>query len=150
VGTEGVANVRLQIPASPQFLRVARTTVASAAGSCGFDVEETEDLRIAVAEAVSVLIDTGGDTIDLLVQLQSGEVRVEGSTKAPLEPVVDALITQILAAIVVDFSCWTEGDLARFSFRMCASSAMNDARTPNDDATRGPAHDHSRASTHDR
>lgn len=140
--TDGVAHVNLQIPAAAQFLRVARLTVASAAGPCGFDVEEIEDLRIAVAEAVSVLIDAGGDVIDLAVQLRPGEVRVDGSTSSNQEPRVDDLITQILSAIVADFRCWSEGGRVRFGFRMVAAASGDDGRRGSARTQPAPANEH--------
>jgi hypothetical protein len=42
--------VRLQVPASPEFLRLARVTAAGLAGRLGFNYDEVEDLRLAIDE----------------------------------------------------------------------------------------------------
>lgn len=53
-------NVTLSLPAVPDFVRLARLTVASLATKVGFTYDEVEDLRIAVGEACSLLIEPAG------------------------------------------------------------------------------------------
>lgn len=45
--------IELKIPASAQWVRVARLTVAGVASRLHFGVEEIEDIKLAVAEAVN-------------------------------------------------------------------------------------------------
>jgi serine/threonine-protein kinase RsbW len=74
------------------------------ATAAGFDVDEVEDLRIAVDEVCTALVE-GGDGSPLLLgfDLGDGEVAVVGSTNASgdaLEPDRLALSRQILAVVV--------------------------------------------------
>lgn len=48
--------IRLEVPADPRFARVARVAVSSLAVRLGFDVSLVEDLRIAVDEALVLLL----------------------------------------------------------------------------------------------
>ncbi len=43
--------IRLSIPNKPEYVKVARLTVAAIASRVGFDIEKIEDMKIAVSEA---------------------------------------------------------------------------------------------------
>ncbi len=43
--------IRLSIPNKPEYVGVARLTVAAIASRIGFDIEKIEDMKIAVSEA---------------------------------------------------------------------------------------------------
>jgi serine/threonine-protein kinase RsbW len=51
--------VRLEVPASPEFLRVTRIMVAGVASRLGFTLDEVEDLRIAIDELCFALVGKG-------------------------------------------------------------------------------------------
>ncbi|MGH9268086.1 MAG: anti-sigma B factor RsbW, partial [Acidimicrobiales bacterium] len=48
--------VRLAMPADPEFLRLARVTAMGIASRLGFTLDEIEDLRIATDEMCHALI----------------------------------------------------------------------------------------------
>lgn len=50
------AQVRLTVPAQPAFVGVARLTISGLAARLGFDVDATEDIKLAVAEAVTLMV----------------------------------------------------------------------------------------------
>jgi serine/threonine-protein kinase RsbW len=54
--------VRLTIPAALEFVRIARLTASGVASRLGFDIDEIEDLRVAVDELSSILVDASTDS----------------------------------------------------------------------------------------
>ena len=56
IHTDGASRgsaIELRIPASPEWVRVARLTVAGVASRMQFGIEEIEDIKLAVAEAIN-------------------------------------------------------------------------------------------------
>jgi serine/threonine-protein kinase RsbW len=52
-------HVELRLPNRPEFVAVARLTVAAVACRMGFDVSEIEDIKVAVGEACTNAIEHG-------------------------------------------------------------------------------------------
>ena len=98
--------VRLEVPAAPEFLRISRIMAAGVASRVGFTLDEVEDLRIAIDEVCFSMVGARGrtGTIALRYLLDSDQLVVEGtghfSDGLSNEPAVSALSKQILAAVV--------------------------------------------------
>ncbi len=98
--------VRLEVPAAPEFLRISRIMAAGVASRVGFTLDEVEDLRIAIDEVCFSMVGARGraGTIALRYLLDTDELVVEGTGRfsdgLSNEPVVSALSKQILAAVV--------------------------------------------------
>lgn len=105
--------IELVLPADKRLVRVARLVASGVATTAGFDVEEVEDLRIAVDELCTALVE-GGDGGALLLgfDLGEGEVSIIGTTSATgvaaFEPERLALSRQILAVVVDDHDLHTD------------------------------------------
>ena len=99
--------IELALPADTRLLRLVRLVASGLASTAGFDVDELDDLRIAVDEAVASLLE-GGDGTRLTLRFDVGEseVGMAGSTPAMPGTSLDAdrveLSTQILAAVCDD------------------------------------------------
>jgi serine/threonine-protein kinase RsbW len=73
--------IRLSIPASTRFLRLARLTAAGLAGDLGYRMDAIEDLRVAADELCAAVI-TGarpGDELVLTYREIAGGLSIEGS-----------------------------------------------------------------------
>lgn len=113
--------VRLEVPAAPEFLRISRIMAAGVATRVGFTLDEVEDLRIAIDELCFALVGGRGraGTITLRYLLDGDQLAVEGTgrfTDRPeAEPVLSALSRQILAAVVdeCELAAGTEGPTFR-------------------------------------
>ena len=55
--------IRLAVPAALEYVRIVRLTASGVASRLGFDVEEIEDLRVAVDELASMVVESadGGE-----------------------------------------------------------------------------------------
>jgi serine/threonine-protein kinase RsbW len=105
--------IELVLPADTRLVRVARLVASGIATTAGFDVEEVEDLRIAVDELCTALVEGGdGGALYLGFDLKDGEVAIIGTTTASgvaaFEPERLALSRQILAVVVDDHELHTD------------------------------------------
>jgi serine/threonine-protein kinase RsbW len=96
--------IELTIPPDPRLLRMVRLVAAGLATTAGFDVDELEDIRIAVDEAVTALLEGGdGAPVPLTFEVGLGRVAMSGATAASGSDPLDAerieLSSQILAAV---------------------------------------------------
>ncbi|MDQ6697370.1 MAG: hypothetical protein M3Z46_07935 [Actinomycetota bacterium] len=96
--------IRLGVPAAPEYARIARLTVAGLATRLGFSYDEVEDLRIAVGEACSVLIAERPDgRLEVVYRLGSDAMEVEATAdRAVRQANGTGLSEQILDAVVDD------------------------------------------------
>src|SRR5581483_4192484 len=96
--------IELVLPADTRLVRVARLVASGVATAAGFDVEEVEDLRIAVDELCGALVE-GGDGTPLALRFDLGDERVSvtGSTGSAgldqLDPQRIGLSRQILEVV---------------------------------------------------
>ena len=100
-------DVRLVVPAAPEYLRLVRLTAAGLASRLGFTFDEVEDLRIAVDELCFHLLGGAGDrngherTMDLTYSADADSITITGRTglTGPV-PETSDLSEQILDALV--------------------------------------------------
>jgi serine/threonine-protein kinase RsbW len=104
-----IDDVRLVVPAGPEFLRLVRLTVASLAGRLGFSYDEVEDVCLATSELCFGLIGPTGrrGTVEVVyVIVDEGALIVEGIGHF-LEDIVPITLTDlsriILGALVDEY-----------------------------------------------
>lgn len=108
-GTERrIGPVDLTVPASSDHLRVLRLVTSSLASSLGFDIDQLDDLRIAVDELCSLLIEHAPPEgrICLTLRNDRGHLFTEGSLVdgAPGAAAIDPVSQLILDGLDID---WT-------------------------------------------
>jgi anti-sigma regulatory factor (Ser/Thr protein kinase) len=100
----GREEVRLTLPAVPEYARIVRLTAAGLASRLGFTYDEVEDLRIAVGEACSHLLGNDGHdgTLGVTYLLEPDRITIEavGEFTDAADGAVQALSEQILDAVV--------------------------------------------------
>lgn len=98
--------VELIIPVQPDLFVLARLTAATVASRAGFDVEEVEDLRLAVDELCVSIVD-GSDSGRLSLTFLSGAGSVEvvcvlDGPVAVQAPVDDGYVEHNLSVRILD------------------------------------------------
>ena len=106
--------VRLAVPATPEFLRLARVTATGLASRLGFTFDEVEDLRLAIDELCYSLIGSRGrtGTVELRYVVLDGALEVEGSGKFDGETPelsLSELSERILTALVDEHELSNDG-----------------------------------------
>ena len=99
--------VELRLPAESRHAATARVVAASLAADLGFNVDEIDDLRLGVNEAVAVLLDVDGtarepgDGLELVFRISDRRLDIEVSRLgAPTGITLDELAERILSAVV--------------------------------------------------
>lgn len=122
---EDAAQVELSFPPATRYLRVARLTATGLASDLGFDVDELEDLRVAVDELCAVLIgDDGGPSVDgdlvrMTYRHDDGVLEVSGERTMPSAdpPVLDPIARELLAVVTDEHSVDHDGRIRRVRLR---------------------------------
>jgi len=108
----------LTVPASLEFVRIIRLTASGVASRLGFDVEEIEDLRVAVDELASVVVERApGNELEVVFSVHDDALRIEGraAVETPGDPQIPELTSQILAAVVDKYELNLDAGTLRFS-----------------------------------
>jgi hypothetical protein len=113
---EGHDEIRLVIPATPEFVRLARLTVAGIASRMGFSFDEVEDLRIAIDELCYALMGVRGAAGNVALQcsLRPDALAVEGRAQVGGGPLPQSEMPEfsrrILDVVVDEYKCPLEAD----------------------------------------
>lgn len=111
--------VTLSVPARTEFLQLLRLNVAGMAGAA-FDVDEIEDLKIAVEELAALLLGVSEGEAELHVTLSLGADMfiVSGARRidAGEPPELADFLPTILEAVVDRYSFATVEGVTRFEF----------------------------------
>jgi hypothetical protein len=115
--TASTEEVRLSVPASLENMRIVRMTVSGVASRFGYDVDEIENLRVAVDELASTIVDGSSDgELEISFTTNGADFLIQGC--APVTPAavngVDELSSQILNAVCDKYELRIDGDVARF------------------------------------
>ncbi len=96
--------VRLVVPAMPEYLRLARVTAAGLASRLGFTFDEVEDLRLAIDELCYGLTGSGGRDGTVAIRYVLGAdslvIEGEGQFRSESKVALSELSEVILQALV--------------------------------------------------
>jgi serine/threonine-protein kinase RsbW len=99
-------SVCLALPARSEFVGVARSLAANVASRLDLDLDQVEDLRLAVSEACAVVLPDADPSSELVLELVVGddslEVELSGATTASEAPSADSFAWTVLRALAED------------------------------------------------
>jgi hypothetical protein len=104
--------VRLVVPAKPEFLGLARVTAGGLAGRLGFTYDQVEDLRLAIDEMCFALTGTKGKDgiLELRFRLSPEGMTVVGEghfgTSGPLSR---SPLSEVILTALVDEHSFSDG-----------------------------------------
>ena len=122
-------DVVLSLPPRSSHLRIARLTASSFAADLGFGLDDTEDLRVAVTELCSALLqdersgDGDGPRIELHYRVDGDRVVVEGRRPgmSGALPELDPIARELLAVTTDAHALEAQDDDWTFIVRKGAS-----------------------------
>ena len=107
--------IRLEIPAAPEYLRLARLAVADVGARAGWSYEDIDDLRIAVSELCSVVSVHPEGAVTLTFRVEEGCLTVEGESRTgSTEITPNELSEAIVAAVTDEHLLETDAGVTRF------------------------------------
>ena len=102
-------HAELDLPLSARYATTVRAVAASMASTIAMSIDDIDDLRLGVNEAISVLTDVDDDAVGRLhvrFEVEADRIRVivsrSGVDDEPVE--LDVLAERILGAVVDDYS----------------------------------------------
>ena len=119
--------VELSIPARPEFLSLPRMTAAAIASQGKFDVEDVEDVRLAIEElCLATFEGRGPGRLNLHLGFRGSNLEVEctfepegdsATTPVPRSELAMQLTEQLLSALADEYGIDEEAERPRAWFR---------------------------------
>lgn len=111
--------VTLEVPARTDHLHLLRLNVAAIAG-VAFDLDDVEDVKIAIEElaAALVVVESADETLHVDIACEHGILTVSGRRRIQEAEAIELpeFVPTILDALVDEYSFSSSGDEARFRF----------------------------------
>ena len=105
------SDVVLQVPASPASLRVVRMVAATIVADDGFDIDEVDDVRMAVDELCAAVIETSPTSsvrVRFRLEAHRLDVRIDAEHSTPAAAPIDEMRAAVLGAVTDQFSTTVE------------------------------------------
>lgn len=117
--------IRLQVPTTPQLLRLVRVTASGLAARLGFSNDAVEDVRLAVDELCTTVASTSGPASTLAVRfvIQDAAFTVEGRVQPgpgalAKSGALSVLSERLLGTLVEDYQLIQPANGQGAGFRM--------------------------------
>jgi serine/threonine-protein kinase RsbW len=98
-------DIKVSLPAKPEYLHILRSVVASAAATMDFTIDAIDDLRLVVDEACGQVLELSPDSKSLMLTIGTRDETLEltvsgdGSPAKPTKSVKDSMAWTILSAL---------------------------------------------------
>jgi serine/threonine-protein kinase RsbW len=116
------SKIRLIVPAESRHVRLIRLTAAGVAADAGLDVDDVEDVRVAVTELFALLVDdeeNADDSVEVGYRAVDDGIAIDGRRSFASDhasaPAPDDLALDILRVIVDEHDFKAEGGVRTFA-----------------------------------
>lgn len=120
--------VSLTLPAQTSYVSLARTLAAAMAARADLPIDQLEDIRLAVDEAVSLLIsDTAESNAITCTFAQQGsalDITVSAATSSGATPPTTGFSWTVLSALVDDVKATSDDGIVTIALRATAHAAQ--------------------------
>lgn len=114
--------VTLTFPAQTINAALARTIAAAMAARADLTIDQLEDVRLAVDEAVSQLVADAADGVDVTCTFEASEgvlrIRVSTTTRSGAAPATDTFSWTVMRALVDSVAATTQGSVVTLDLRI--------------------------------
>ncbi|HOQ75044.1 MAG TPA: anti-sigma regulatory factor [Thermoclostridium sp.] len=107
--------VSVLIPSKAEYVSIVRLTASGIANRMGFDIDEIEDIKVSISEAISRMIDKGisSDSIRIDFHLYGDFIRIDfrlsgSSTRDIFESEEDGFAFEIIRALMDEVNLDTD------------------------------------------
>ncbi len=127
------SDVVLQVPSSPASLRVVRMVAATIVADDGFDIDEVDDVRMAVDELCAAVIEaspTSSMRVRFRLEAHRLDVQIDAESSTPASVQVDEMRAAVLGAVTDQYSTAVEDgrSIAAFAKRSTLAAPGEAAR----------------------
>ena len=100
--TDGSAHVDVTVPLRPEYASIVRLVTASLGAEAGFTVDDIDDLRLAMSEVFSALVDASAGDAESRVAITFGTPSDDGEAGTGGHGLVVTLSTNLALDVVLD------------------------------------------------
>lgn len=107
--------VSVLIPSKAEYVSIVRLTASGIANRMGFDIDEIEDIKVSISEAISRMIDKGisSDSIRIDFHMYGDFIRIDfrlsgSSTRDIFESEEDGFAFEIIRALMDEVNLDTD------------------------------------------
>lgn len=69
--------INLVVPRKPEYVGVVRLTTSAIANNVGFNIDEIDDIRVAISEACTNAMESNIDNLSIQYRVSKGEIDID-------------------------------------------------------------------------
>lgn len=121
------SSVSIRLPATAQYLRVARLTASSLAADLDFDMDQIDEIKVAVDELGAALLGSAGEgELELVFDTADDELSVRGRRRAHGDVELDPIAVELLEIVTDAYDLHTADGHHSFWLRKSGAGDEDD------------------------
>ena len=121
------SSVSIRLPATARYLRVARLTASSLAADLDFDMDQLDEVKVAVDELGAALLGPAGEgELELVFDTTDNELSVRGRRRARNDLTLDPIAVELLEIVTDAYDLRTDDGHHSFWLRKSRPADRDD------------------------